>query len=206
MLAVVDYDAGNLFSVQCVLEYLSIPHIISPDPEQILKADRIIFPGVGSSLVAMNNLKNRSLDKAILRAYQQEKPILGICIGCQILLNSSEEDGGVQTLALVDGEVKKFIPEEKIKIPHIGWNTVEIIKNHPVFEGISSNEYFYYVHSYYPEVYEKETILASSQHGTQKFTAAFTKKSLIACQFHPEKSADKGLQLINNFSNWDGKC
>ena len=205
MLAVVDYGAGNLFSVQCVLERLCIPHFISSNSEEIIAADRIIFPGVGTSLAAMDNLKKCSLDKAILTAYQLKKPILGICIGCQILLNSSEEGGGVKTLGIINGKVKKFLPEQGIKIPHMGWNTIEINKKHPVLENINTNEYFYYVHSYFPDVFEQETILAKSQHGTQKFTAAFAKKSLIACQFHPEKSAHKGLQLIKNFSNWDGK-
>lgn len=205
MIAVLDYKGGNLASVSAVLEHLGLAHVVTDDPAQVRAADRVLFPGVGAAAASMDNLRRSGLDASLREALDAGKPVLGICIGCQLLLDSSQEDGGTACLGLVPGEVKRFAFPRTVgapKIPHMGWNPVAWSFEHPIAEGIPSGTMFYYVHSYYPSVTQPELVLARSEYGGLEFTAAFARKNLVATQFHPEKSGEAGLKLIANFSRW----
>ena len=203
MIAIVDYEAGNLTSVKRALDYLGLESKISPHPNEILSAERIIFPGVGHAASAMKFLKARKLDNALHDAFTSGIPILGICLGTQIILSHSEE-GDTKCLGIIDGDCPKFKLENRLlKIPHIGWNTVKQLKPHPVLKGISNNDEFYFVHSYYPQPSDTASILAVSDYEIE-FPVIIGCKNLVATQFHPEKSGPVGLQILSNFSTWDG--
>lgn len=205
MIAVLDYKGGNLASVSAVLEHLGLAHVVTDDPATVRQADRVLFPGVGAAAASMENLRQSGLDASLREALDAGKPVLGICIGCQLLLDSSEEDGGTSCLGLVPGAVKRF-PFPRApgapKIPHMGWNPVAWRMEHPIAEGIPSGTMFYYVHSYFPAPAQPELTLASSEYGGLEFTAAYARANLVATQFHPEKSGEAGLQLLRNFANW----
>ena len=207
--AIVDYKAGNLTSVQRALNRLNIESQITSDPSIILKAERIIFPGVGAAGKAMKVLKDLGIDEALREAFFNGRPILGICLGSQIILDRSEEDSSI-CLGLIPGEVKRF-PEDlkdssgqRLKVPHMGWNRVLLRKRHPVFEGITEEHEFYFVHSYYPCPLEDSCIIGETDYGIV-FCSVLGKDSLIAVQFHPEKSGRPGLRLLENFCKWNGK-
>lgn len=206
MLAVIDYGAGNLTSVGNVLERIGQSYRITSDLSEIAAAERIIFPGVGAAGSAMDHLKEKGLDQALVDFARSGKPMMGICVGCQILLDRSEENDGVQTLGLIPGEVRKFSSEEGVKIPHMGWNAVHFKKEHALFEGIADGSHFYYVHSYFPVAAQAQHVLATSQYGTQTFDGALLMGNLFATQFHAEKSGEVGLRLMSNFCNWQGDC
>jgi glutamine amidotransferase len=195
---IVDYGAGNLTSVYNALAHLGIKSEISANPERIEKANKIIFPGVGAARAAMENLNKSGIGEAIKKAFERQVPILGICIGCQIILDESEEDGGVQCLGLLRGRVVKFKEEPDLKIPHIGWNQADYTKEHPIFKGIPSGSNFYFVHSYHPQLNAADCY-ATTTYGLQTFPCAIGKGSLIATQFHLEKSGELGLQVLRNF-------
>ncbi len=208
-IAIVDYGAGNLTSVQRALERLHIGSKITKDPSCILKADRIIFPGVGAAGKAMERLKTSGIDEALRSAFRKGRPILGICLGIQIVMEESEEDN-VKCLGIIPGTVKRF-PEdlrdkngEKLKIPHMGWNRVFFKKNHPVLKGISSEHEFYFVHSYYPCPKEEKHVIGETEYGLT-FCSIVAKDNFVALQFHPEKSGRPGLKLLENFLNWNGQ-
>ena len=196
---IVNYGAGNLTSVFNALNYLGIESKISAEPEKIENAGKIIFPGVGAAKAAMENLHGTGIGEAVRNAVKKGTPVLGICIGCQIILESSEEDGGVECLGLLEGRAVRFKNEPNLKIPHIGWNQVDFIKEHLIFKGIPSGENFYFVHSYYPDV-TQHTAYATTTYGTQTFPCIIGKDNLIATQFHLEKSGEIGLQVLENFS------
>jgi glutamine amidotransferase len=177
----------------------------SRDPSEIAEADRLVFPGVGAARSAMETLEKTGIGKAIVEVVRKKRPVLGICIGCQIILNSSEENGGVDTLGLIDGKAVRFQDETGIKIPHMGWNQVELLKEHPLFEGIPNNSDFYFVHSFHPAEIAPENALTRTTYGSQTFTSAVCKENLVATQFHLEKSGDVGLRVLKNFSTWSGK-
>lgn len=206
--AIVDYEAGNLTSVQRALNRLNIYSFITSDPSLILKAERIIFPGVGAAGKAMKVLKERGIDEALKIAFEKGVPILGICLGTQIILERSEEDDA-ECLGFIPGEVKRFPDNlrdkngEKLKVPHMGWNSVILRKRHPIFEGIDPEYEFYFVHSYYPCPSDKEHIIAETDYGIL-FCSVLGKKNLIAVQFHPEKSGRPGLKILENFCRWNG--
>lgn len=205
MIAILDYKAGNLASVSAVLEHLGLEHVVTDDPARVRTADRVLFPGVGAAAASMDNLRRSGLDASLREALDAGKPTLGICIGCQLLLDSSQEDGGTACLGLVPGEVKRFaFPREPgaPKIPHMGWNPVDWSLEHPIVEGIPSGTLFYYVHSYYPSISQPELVLGRSEYGGLEFTAAFARRNLVATQFHPEKSGEAGLKLLANFARW----
>ena len=197
-LVVVDYGAGNLTSVANALAYIGERPSISKNPEEIAKASKLIFPGVGAASAAMDNLKTSGIGDAIAEVVRKGNFVLGICIGTQIILDSSEEDGGTQTLGLIPGKAIRFKEETGIKIPHMGWNQVHFSKEHPLFKGIQNDSDFYFVHSFYPQVKALYTI-AETTYGTQTFASAVCKENLMATQFHLEKSGDKGLQVLKNF-------
>jgi imidazole glycerol-phosphate synthase subunit HisH len=202
-IGVVDYRAGNLRSVETVLKHLGADFFISNRPEEILAADKLIFPGVGEAKATMDVLGETGLGDAIGEFFSSGRPMLGICIGCQIALDKSEERGAV-CLGLVPGVVRRFPvnhadPAWKgLKVPQMGWNTVHFEKNHPVFAGIPNDSSFYFVHSYYPDPEEDNCRIATAEYGIT-FTCGIEKDNLIAFQFHPEKSGKNGLRLIENF-------
>ena len=182
---VVDYNAGNLTSVMNALSRIGVDAKSSRDADEIAKATRLIFPGVGAAASAMETLTRT-----------------GICIGCQIILEESEEDGGVKTLGLIPGKAVRFKDEPGLKIPHMGWNQVNFTREHPIMKGIRSGCDFYYVHSYHPQV-PAEYAFAETTYGTQTFQGIVGKDNLIATQFHQEKSGDVGLAMLKNFCDWN---
>ncbi|NCO51926.1 MAG: imidazole glycerol phosphate synthase subunit HisH [Deltaproteobacteria bacterium CG_4_8_14_3_um_filter_51_11] len=209
MIAIVDYKAGNLTSVERAVRYLGYDCRITGIPVDVSLADRIIFPGVGAAGKAVKDLKELGLDQVLKEQFEQGKPILGICLGAQIILERSEEDEAF-CLGLIPGVAKRFPPDlsnpalEKIKIPHMGWNSLHILQPHPVLRDTGTEDEFYFVHSYYPSPAGPEHIIATSRHGIE-FPAVLGSSNLVAVQFHPEKSGRPGLKLLDNFCRWDGR-
>lgn len=206
MIGIIDYLAGNLTSIARALNYLGYSCFISSQPEMLKKAEKIIFPGVGAAKSAMESLKKFSLDEFIKETFKKGVPLLGICLGTQIIFEESEEDGGTQTLGLLKGKVKRF-PEplifnnEKLKVPHMGWNKVKWIKKHFIFENLDPNFEYYFVHSYYVFPQSEEIIYGITSYGIS-FASAIVYENLVAVQFHPEKSGKPGLQILKQFCIW----
>ncbi len=201
MITIVDYKAGNLTSVRRALDHLGIENQISPDPETVREAGRIIFPGVGHAGSAMQVLRERGLDAALKEAFRRGTPILGICIGCQIVLTRSEE-GETAGLDLIPGDCLRFrLKDASLKVPHMGWNAVCVVRPHPVLAHLRGGEECYFVHSYYPQPADADRIYATCEYGGA-FPAAICKDNLFAVQFHAEKSGQVGLQLLKNFAEW----
>jgi glutamine amidotransferase len=204
MITIIDYNAGNIRSVLRACAEVGAKAVITSDPEAVTGADKIIFPGVGAAPSAMAYLEKTGLDRALTGAFRAGIPILGICLGTQIVLDSSEE-GPQKCLGLVPGKTVRFRPEDKaLKIPHMGWNEVKVVKAHPLLDGIKAGDEFYFVHSYYPQPADKEDIYAVTDYGGD-FCAALGYKNLFAVQFHPEKSARLGLELLEKFTKWEVK-
>jgi imidazole glycerol-phosphate synthase subunit HisH len=201
MITIVDYKAGNLTSVKRALDHLGIQNQISKDPDVVRNAKRIIFPGVGAAGAAMGVLNEQNLDSALRESFQKGTPILGICIGCQIILTHSEEDD-TPCLDLISGETVRFqLSDPALKIPHMGWNTVTVTQPHPILSHLHPGDEFYFVHSFYPQPDDSTKIYATSDYGGT-FPVAVGKNNLFAVQFHAEKSGPLGLQLLENFSEW----
>ena len=197
---VVDYDAGNLRSVETAIAHLGVEFHISADPDDVRKAERIVFPGVGDGAHAMRVLAERGLDEAMRERYAAGTPILGICVGCQIVLDRTEERDAA-CLGLVPGVARRFPPESG-KIPHMGWNSVRYATadggDHWLFAGVPQGSSFYFVHSYYPAPADEADAIAWTEYGFE-FAAAVERGSLVATQFHPEKSGEVGLRVLRNF-------
>lgn len=203
MIAIIDYEAGNLTSVKRALDYLGIEAEITADQEKILSAEKVIFPGVGHAATAMSVLRQRGLDNIICSVFKNGTPLLGICLGSQIILTRSEE-GNAQCLDLIPGSAVKFkLNDSKFKIPHMGWNSVEIKKKHFLLKDLHKGSELYFVHSYYPKPDNEDHVFAVSDY-QKVFPVAIGYKNLFATQFHPEKSGPVGLQILRNFSQWDG--
>jgi imidazole glycerol-phosphate synthase subunit HisH len=203
MLAIVDYGAGNIGSVQTACAEVGIQSVTTSNPDAIKNAARIIFPGVGAAPAAMENLRRTGLATALMQAFDAGIPILGICLGAQVILDSSEE-GNTPCLGIIKGATVRFkLKDISLKIPHMGWNAVKVIRPHPLLEDIDKEDEFYFVHSYYPQPDKKEDIYAVSNYGGE-FCCALGYKNLFAVQFHPEKSGRLGLQLLQRFAKWDG--
>jgi glutamine amidotransferase len=203
MITIVDYNAGNIRSVLRACKEVGAEAIITNDPKLIAKANKIIFPGVGAAPSAMKYLKKMGLDKALQNAFKTGVPILGICLGAQIVLENSEE-GPTQCLGLVPGKTVRFkFKDRLLKIPHMGWNEVKTIKPHPLLKGIKPGDEFYFVHSFYPNPSDKQTIYAVADYG-EDFCCALGYKNLFATQFHPEKSGRLGLEFLERFTKWEG--
>jgi glutamine amidotransferase len=204
MIAIIDYGIGNLRSVHNAVSFISpqTKSIVTSDPDVVAKADRVIFPGQGAMPDCILQLEKRGLKESVIEAAKQ-KPFLGICLGLQMLFETSEE-GGVNGFGLLPGAVKRFQlnENERIKIPHMGWNKVHLSNTHPMWNKIDSDSRFYFVHSFYAEVTNKSLEMATSSHG-EKFTCAIAKDNIFAVQFHPEKSSQLGLQLLKNFISWN---
>ncbi len=203
MVTIVDYRAGNLTSVRLAFESLGVPAQITSDPVRIRSAERVVFPGVGAACAAMVNLAELELGQVLRDVVERGVPFLGICLGTQIVLDRSEEDGGVNCLGLVSGEVKRFQPEDPFdKVPQMGWNSVAIRRKHPVMAGIEDESEFYFVHSFYPTVSDPADIIGTTAYAGAEFVSVLGKDNLVATQFHPEKSGRVGLKLLENFCNW----
>ena len=199
MIAIIDYDAGNLKSVEKALLYLKEDAIVTRNYKEILDADKVILPGVGSFGMAMEYLKKYDLIRVIHEVAEQNKPFLGICLGLQLLFSGSQESEGVEGLNLLAGDILKIPEESGLKIPHIGWNSLELSNEGRLFHGIDEESYVYFVHSYYLKVKEENIVKASTYYGT-KIHASVEKNNLFACQFHPEKSGQIGLKILQNFA------
>ncbi len=201
MITIVDYKAGNLTSVKRALDHLGIENQISPDPAVVRRAERVIFPGVGHAGAAMTVLKERGLDAALREVFQKGIPILGICIGSQIILTHSEE-ADTSGLNLIPGVCRRFnLTDPGLKIPHMGWNAVHVTQNHPVLAHLRPGDEFYFVHSYYPQPENPQQVFATATYEIT-FPVAIGQDNLFAVQFHAEKSGPVGLQLLENFANW----
>ena len=203
MTVIVDYDAGNLRSVQRACSEIGVDAAITSDPSCIRQAERIIFPGVGHAGAAMRSIQTRGIDLALLDAFADGTPILGICIGLQISLDRSEE-GDVETLGLIPGRVRRFnMQNTDLKVPHMGWNDVQVAKPHPILKHIKPGDEFYFVHAYYPEPANEACVYARADYEST-FCCALGLRNFFGTQFHPEKSGRVGLELIRNFTAWDG--
>ena len=206
-IAVLDYGMGNLHSVSKALQKVSegARISVSADKQVLDSADRIVFPGVGAIRDCMAEIKRRSLDVAIEKAIRT-KPVLAICVGMQALMDHSEENGGVDCLRLLPGNVRLFRAEQSVgyslKVPHMGWNCVHQCRSHRLWDGIEQHSRFYFVHSYFVETSDASLISGQCHYGNH-FVAAIGKENLFAVQFHPEKSANSGLRLLKNFVAWD---
>ena len=204
MIAIIDYGIGNLKSVHNAVSFISpqTKSIVTSDPDIVSNADKVIFPGQGAMPDCILQLNKRGLKGAVIEA-AKEKPFLGICLGLQMLFETSEE-GDVEGFGLLPGAVKRFQlnKNERIKIPHMGWNKVHLSTSHPLWNKIDSDSRFYFVHSFYAEVANKNLVMATTTHG-EEFTCAIAKDNVFAVQFHPEKSSKLGLQLLKNFISWN---
>ena len=198
MIAIIDYDAGNLKSVEKALLFLGEEAKITSNAEEILGADKIILPGVGAFGDAMEKLNTSGLSEVIREAVKREIPLLGICLGLQLLFEASEESPGVDGLSVLKGKIKRIPDKEGFKVPHIGWNSLKINPESKLFAGIPEDSYVYFVHSYY--LAAEEPIVAATTDYVVDIHAAVEKEHIFACQFHPEKSGDIGLKLLKNFA------
>ena len=199
MIAILDYDAGNIKSVEKAFKILGEETILTRDFSVIKDADKLVLPGVGSFAAAMENLKKYECDKAIYDFVASGKPFLGICLGLQLLFDSSEESPGVQGLGLLKGEIKRIPDAEGIKVPHIGWNSLDFPNKGRLFEGIHEGAFVYFVHSYYLKAREEGIVTATTEYGCH-IHASVQKDNIYACQFHPEKSSTVGLKILENFA------
>lgn len=212
MITIIDYSMGNLHSVHKALQHVTDEAVeISSSPEHILNADRIVFPGQGAARDCMKELHKRELVD-VVKQVATDRPFLGVCMGMQVLMEHSVEGGGVDCMGLYKGRVESFkehIGEtdasgERLKIPQMGWNQVKHTQNHPLWQGIEDNSRFYFVHSFFVDPIDKSIIAGETEFGI-KYPSAIAKDNVFAIQAHPEKSADDGLQLLKNFTQWDGQ-
>lgn len=198
MIAIIDYDAGNIKSVEKALVLLGEQPIITRNREQILNADKVILPGVGAFGDAMENLKKYGLVQVIHEVVERKIPLLGICLGLQLLFEKSEEAKGVNGLGVLKGEVLRIPDAEGLKIPHMGWNSLTYPNRGKLFRDVPEHSYVYFVHSYYLKAKEEKIVTAISEYGTT-IHASVEAGNVFGCQFHPEKSSDAGLQILKNF-------
>ncbi|HNZ32204.1 MAG TPA: imidazole glycerol phosphate synthase subunit HisH [Smithellaceae bacterium] len=209
MVAIIDYKAGNITSVARALENIGQKYAITDDERKLKEASHIIFPGVGAAGEAMAYLRKKKLDNALKNCFSSGKPILGICLGTQIVMERSEENDA-ECIGLITGSTRRF-PErltsdgEILKIPHMGWNSVNFKREHTVFAKINPEAEFYFVHSYYPAPSDMDVVLGTTDYGIT-FCSVLAFKNLVAMQFHPEKSGRPGLQILKNFCAWRGSA
>ena len=200
MIAIIDYDAGNIKSVEKALVSLGQDVVLTRDRETILGADKIILPGVGAFGDAMNHLKEYGLVEVIKEAVEKKIPFLGICLGLQLLFESSEESPGVEGLGILRGKILRIPDKEGLKIPHMGWNSLELKNDGRLFKGLEDEPYVYFVHSYYLKAEDESIVKAATSYSTY-IHASVEDGNVFACQFHPEKSSTVGLKILENFAN-----
>lgn len=205
MLAIVDYDAGNLRSVQRACYHVGIEAEITSDPKVVMAAERVIFPGVGAATSAVDTLAKSGLGDALKAVFEAGTPILGICLGSQIVLEHTEEDNR-DCLGLIEGACQRFdFADRNLKVPHIGWNEIDVRQPHPLLRHVESGQQFYFVHSYYAVPLSQDNIVCTTNYGIE-FCSAVGRDNLFASQFHLEKSGETGLTVLAEFANWDGTC
>ena len=198
MIAIIDYDAGNIKSVEKAMLLLGQEVSITGDREEILKADKVILPGVGAFGDAMGNLRRTGLDRVIRETVDKGTPFLGICLGLQLLFERSDEAPGVDGLGILKGEIVRIPEADGLKIPHMGWNSLHLEHDGRLFRGIREGEYVYFVHSYYLKAEDENIVKASTEYGVH-IHASVEQDNVFACQFHPEKSSDAGIRILKNF-------
>ena len=198
MVAVIDYDAGNIKSVEKAVQYLGYDVTVTRDRDEILKSDRVILPGVGAFGAAMDRIRGYGLESVINEVVYKGTPFLGICLGLQLLFERSEEAPGVKGLSLLKGEILKIPTGEYVKIPHMGWNSLKLKNDGRLFQGVDDGAFVYFVHSYYLKADDDDIVKAETYYNTC-IHASVEKDNVYACQFHPEKSSDVGLKMLKNF-------
>ena len=198
MVAIIDYDAGNIKSVEKALISLGESAVITRDRETILNADKVILPGVGAFGDAMEKIRGYGLEAIIKEVIAKKTPFLGICLGLQLLFESSEESPDVTGLGILKGKIIKIPDDRGLKVPQIGWNSIRFPNSGKLFKGIAEHSYVYFVHSYYQQAQEPEIVVASTEYAVN-IHASVEKENVFACQFHPEKSSDVGLHILKNF-------
>lgn len=209
MIAIVDYKAGNLRSVERALRRLRVPCTVTGSPLEIRAAERVIFPGVGAAGRAIEDLKDAGVDRVLREVFERGTPFLGICLGAQVILERSEENNAV-CLGLIPGVVTRFsstLEDDqggRLKVPHMGWNGLSVKRRHPVLHGVRDTDEFYFVHSYFPAPAAKDHVIGTTEYGVE-FPSVIGKGNLVAMQFHPEKSGAPGLRILDNFARWDGR-
>ena len=204
MIAIIDYDAGNIKSVEKALQYLGAEAVVTRNPQEILTADGVILPGVGAFGDAMQKLTEYGLIPVIRECAARQIPFMGICLGLQLMFESSEESPGVAGLHLLDGVIRRIPSDGGLKVPHIGWNDLHFPKESRLVAGISEGAFVYFVHSYYLQAADEEIVAATTEYGTL-IHAAVEQGNLFACQFHPEKSSEVGMQILRNFIRITGQ-
>lgn len=202
MIAIIDYDAGNIKSVEKAIQSLGEVPVVTRDREEILSADKVILPGVGSFGDAMEKIRSYGLEEVIHEVVARKTPFLGICLGLQLMFERSDESEGVKGLGILKGEILRIPDKEGLKIPHIGWNSLKFPNEGRLFKGLKEDSYVYFVHSYYLKAEEPEIVTATTEYSTL-IHASVEKDNVFACQFHPEKSSDVGLTILKNFINLD---
>lgn len=199
MIAIIDYDAGNLRSVEKALNFIGEEAIVTRDRDKLLGADKVILPGVGNFGEAMNKLHHYQLVDVIRKIAEKKTPLLGICMGMQLLFERSDECMGLEGLSLLKGEILRIPDSKGLKIPHVGWNSLSINHNKKLYQGIPDGSYVYFVHSYYLKAEDESDVAATTYYGTL-IDASVEKGNIFGCQFHPEKSGDVGLKILKNFA------
>ena len=200
MIAIIDYDAGNIRSVEKALQFLGEDPVVTRDRDMILSAEKVILPGVGAFGDAMGKLRGYGLEKVILDTVEKRTPFLGICLGLQLLFERSDESDGVSGLGILPGEIVRIPDREDLKVPHIGWNSLDYPSHGTLFQGIPEGSYVYFVHSYYLRAREESIVKATTEYGVT-IHASVEKDNVYACQFHPEKSSQIGMKILQNFIN-----
>ena len=198
MIAIIDYDAGNIKSVEKAIESLGEEVVITRNKEELLAADKVILPGVGAFGDAMEKLRSYGLEEVIHEIVDRGTPFLGICLGLQLLFESSDETPGVAGLGLLKGKIVKIPDDQGLKVPHIGWNSLKFPNGGKLYQGIAEDSYVYFVHSYYLQAEDENIVVATTDYVTH-IHASVEKDNIFACQFHPEKSSKVGLQILKNF-------
>ena len=198
MIAIIDYDAGNIKSVEKALQYLGEETVVTRNAQDILSADGVILPGVGAFGDAMNKLHTFGLVPVIRECVDRKIPFLGVCLGLQLMFEGSEENPGVEGLSLLKGKIVRIPSDGGLKVPHIGWNSLKFPNEGKLFKGLAEDTYVYFVHSFYLQAEEEEIVKATTEYGTL-IHASVEKDNLFACQFHPEKSSEAGMQILRNF-------
>lgn len=204
MVAVIDYDAGNIRSVEKAVAALGGQVVVTRSPKEILSADHVILPGVGAFGDAMEKLRKYELTGVIREVTAQKTPFLGICLGLQLLFESSEESEGVDGLGILPGKIMRIPEAAGLKIPHIGWNSLSYPKQGRLFQGVPEQSYVYFVHSYYLQAEDADIVKATTEYGV-RIHASVEKGNIFACQFHPEKSSETGMRILRNFLDISGQ-